>query len=166
MAVRCSNCGHSIEESKLPASGDRTSCPKCGSPLLPAASTVPFDDPAAQATIQSHTGIGGVLAENKRYAVVVLEGKNPGEVFQLSNPSVTIGRIQCDIDLDDTEISRQHALITIRGTEATLEDLGSTNGTYVGDDRVQQAALENRSEFRVGNHRLMFVVADRGADLT
>jgi pSer/pThr/pTyr-binding forkhead associated (FHA) protein len=107
----------------------------------------------------------GALAENKRYAVVVLEGKKAGEVFPLSKPSVTIGRVQCDINLDDTEASRQHALITIRGTEATLDDLGSTNGTYVGERRVKQSGLENGSEFRIGHHLLMFVVTDRGADL-
>lgn len=165
MIVRCSGCGHSIEENKLTSAGDRASCPKCGSPVQPPASTLPFNDPAIVATMESRPGAAGVLAENKRYALVVLEGKKAGEVFPLSKPSVTIGRIQCDINLDDTEVSRQHALITVRGTEATLEDLGSTNGTHVGDRRVQQAGLENNSEFRIGGHLLMFVVTDQGADL-
>jgi pSer/pThr/pTyr-binding forkhead associated (FHA) protein len=127
---------------------------------------MPFKDPAVTATMESSPGSGGVLAENKRYAVIVLEGKDKGHVFSISKPRITIGRMQCDIDLDDTEVSRQHALVTVHGTEATLEDLGSTNGTFVGDQQVQQASLENRTEFRIGNHQLMFVVADRGADLS
>jgi pSer/pThr/pTyr-binding forkhead associated (FHA) protein len=127
---------------------------------------MPFKDPAVTATMESSPGAGGTLAENNRYAVIVLEGKAKGHVFSISKPRVTIGRMQCDIDLDDTEVSRQHALVTVQGTEATLEDLGSTNGTFVGDQQVQQASLENRTEFRIGNHQLMFVVADRGADLS
>ncbi len=146
--------------------GVRALCPKCGDPLQLPSTTLPFEDPAVVATMESRPGSGGALVENKRYAVVVLEGKGKGQVFSISKPRVTIGRIQCDIDLDDTEVSRQHALMTVRGTEATLEDLGSTNGTFVGDRRIQQANLENRTEFRIGNHQLMFVVADRGADLS
>jgi NAD-dependent SIR2 family protein deacetylase len=55
----------------------------------------------------------------------------------------------------------QHAVIAIDGTSARLEDLGSTNGTFVGEKRIEQAALEDRSEFRVGTHQLLFVMADR-----
>ena len=56
-------------------------------------------------------------------------------------------------------------MITVRGTEATVDDLGSTNGIFVGDQRVHHAGLENNSEFRIGNHLLMFVVTDKVGDL-
>ena len=65
---------------------------------------MPFKDPDVTATMESSAGAGGVLAENKRYAVIVLEGKDKGHVFSISKPRVTIGRTQCDIDLDDTEL--------------------------------------------------------------
>jgi hypothetical protein len=165
MIVQCSGCGNSIEENELISNGTWVSCPKCGGLVQLPTSTQPFEDPAVEATMASRSGVAGVLAENKRYAVVVLEGKKTGDVIPLSKPSVTIGRIQCDINIDDTEVSRQHALITIRGTEATLDDLGSTNGIYVGDQRVQHAGLVNSSEFRIGNHLLMFVVTDKVGDL-
>ena len=58
-------------------------------------------------------------------------------------------------------LSRQHVLIAINGTSVRLEDLGSTNGTYVDETRVQQAALEDRCEFRIGTHELLFVMTDR-----
>jgi pSer/pThr/pTyr-binding forkhead associated (FHA) protein len=129
------------------------------------ATTMPFMDQEEIGTIQSKSGSGGFLSGEKRYAIVVLEGEKRGHTFPIDKPHVTIGRMQSDINLNDSEVSRQHALITIHGTEARLEDLGSTNGTYVGDSRVQQANLEDKSEFRVGNHQLMFVVSDRGDDV-
>ncbi len=45
-----------------------------------------------------------------------------------------------------------------------LEDMGSTNGTFVGKDRIQESVvIENRSKFRVGGVELAFVVTDRPA---
>jgi hypothetical protein len=106
-------------------------------------------------------GFGRALSPNKRYALVVLSGKEPGKVIPIDKARVTIGRSGCDVVLDDTELSRQHALIAISGAGARLEDLGSTNGTYVGETRIQQASLEDRSEFRIGAHELLFVMTDR-----
>ena len=97
----------------------------------------------------------------RRYALVIVSGKEPGKVFPIEKVRVTIGRTGCDVVLDDTKLSRQHALITIDGTSARLEDLGSTNGTFVGERRIERADLEDRSEFRVASHQLLFVVTDR-----
>ena len=63
--------------------------------------------------------------------------------------------------LDDPEISRQHASIDIHGTNATLLDLGSTNGTYIQGQRVEKGDLKDNSEFRVGTHQLVFRVTYR-----
>jgi len=125
------------------------------------AMTIPFADAQAVPTVQATALSGGQLAPNKRYALVVLTGKEPGKVLSISKARTTIGRSGADIDLDDAELSRQHALIAINGTSAVLEDLGSTNGTYVDEDRVQRAELADRSEFRVGSHQLLFVMTDR-----
>lgn len=43
---------------------------------------------------------------------------------------------ECEIYLDDNRISRKHAKLELRGTKLVLEDLGSTNGTYVNNRRV------------------------------
>ena len=90
-----------------------------------------------------------------------MSGKEPGKVIPIEKARLTIGRSDCDVVLDDTELSRQHALIAINGTNAQLEDLGSSNGTYVGESRIQRAVLDDRSEFRVGSHELLFVMTDR-----
>jgi S-DNA-T family DNA segregation ATPase FtsK/SpoIIIE len=63
--------------------------------------------------------------------------------------------------LDDPECSRQHASLEILGSRVVVNDLNSTNGTFVGGERVQNAELENHSEFRIGEHVMMLIVTDR-----
>jgi S-DNA-T family DNA segregation ATPase FtsK/SpoIIIE len=125
------------------------------------AMTMPLAGAEAIPTVHATAASGGELAPHKRYALVVLNGKEPGKVIPIGRARVTIGRAGADIVLDDAELSRQHALIAINGTTASLEDLGSTNGTYVDDERVQRADLADRSEFRVGSHQLLFSMTDR-----
>ena len=48
----------------------------------------------------------------------------------------------------------------ILGENAILRDLGSTNGTFIELDRIQQHVLNNHMEFRIGSHVLMFIVTD------
>ena len=62
--------------------------------------------------------------------------------------------------LDDPEASRLHAAVEVLGEQAILRDLGSTNGTFVELERVEQKMLSNHMEFRIGSHVLMFIVTD------
>ena len=63
-----------------------------------------------------------------------------------------IGRgADCDLRLRDHEISRHHCIIRVVGGEATLVDLGSSNGTYLNGQRVRsQAPLHSGDELRLG----------------
>lgn len=100
------------------------------------------------------------MAAGKRYALVVVSGSSPGRVIPIDKPRVTLGRAGCDVTLPDAELSRQHAVLTLHGETARLADLGSTNGTFVDEERVEEAELSERSEFRIGSHQLLFVVRD------
>jgi pSer/pThr/pTyr-binding forkhead associated (FHA) protein len=62
--------------------------------------------------------------------------------------------------IDDPEASRVHAALEILGEHAILRDLGSTNGTYVELERIEQHVLYNQNEFRIGSHVLMFIVTE------
>ena len=53
----------------------------------------------------------------------------------------TIGREGCDVNLMDPEVSRRHATIRDQGGSLAIEDLGSTNGTYVNDARTTSPSL-------------------------
>jgi DNA-binding winged helix-turn-helix (wHTH) protein len=74
-----------------------------------------------------------------------------------------IGRTaDADIRVDRTEVSRCHAAITVRGTTAVIEDLGSKNGTFVNGRRLDgPTALSNGDEIWIGRSvaRMRFVIA-------
>jgi predicted Zn finger-like uncharacterized protein len=115
----------------------------------------------AKATSQDLLDSGSLeLSEGKRYSLAVLQGAATGQIFQISQPRVTRGRSGADINLDDSEASRQHAVVEILGDHAILRDLGSTNGTFVESQRIQQHVLTNQGEFRIGSHVLMLIVTE------
>ena len=156
MAVPCPHCKTTLQEEEIQetVTGGRV-CPHCQRALdePPSADApAPSADPPPPLT---------ALPADKAYTLEVLDGNQPGQIFPLERVKIIIGRRGCDVNLDDPEISRQHASIDIHGTNATLLDLGSTNGTYIQGQRVEKGDLEDNSEFRVGTHQLVFRVTYR-----
>ncbi len=100
------------------------------------------------------------LPKDKRYSLAVLQGASTGQIFPISQVRTTIGRAGADIVIDDPEASRVHAAIEILGEHAIIRDLGSTNGTFVDLDRIEQHVIYNQNEFRIGSHVLMFIVTE------
>lgn len=71
----------------------------------------------------------------------VTGGRMSGTTMALSSTSITIGRDpSCTLVLDDTYASTRHARIYPEGGTWYVEDLGSTNGTYLGSERLYGAA--------------------------
>lgn len=92
------------------------------------------------------------------FAIVVEKGPRTGMTFILREGNTTIGRHpESDIFLNDVTVSRQHCRFVSNGDSLTVEDSGSTNGTYVNDERVDSAELKAGDEVLVG--RFHFVVA-------
>jgi predicted Zn finger-like uncharacterized protein len=100
------------------------------------------------------------LPKDKRFSLAVIQGAATGHIFQVSRTRTTIGRSGADINIDDPEASRQHAAVEIMGETAILRDLGSTNGTFIEMEKIDQQVLNNHMEFRIGSHVLMFIVTD------
>jgi predicted component of type VI protein secretion system len=64
----------------------------------------------------------------------------------------TIGREGCDLNLIDQEVSRRHAAIRSADGSLAIEDLGSTNGTFVNDERITGTrVLSHGDTVRLGN---------------
>ncbi len=84
--------------------------------------------------------------------VVILEGGNKGESISLDHAPLLIGRgNDAAIRLDDDYVSTRHARIASSGEQWYVEDLGSTNGTYIGPTRITQAtALQLGTQIRIG----------------
>ncbi|MFV2072712.1 MAG: FHA domain-containing protein [Thermoanaerobaculales bacterium] len=103
------------------------------------------------------------LPGDQRFSLAVIAGTQAGTVFPLTKPRVYLGRGSAmDIQIKDSEVSRQHAMIEVRGEQVALVDLGATNGTWVEGDRVDRAEIANRSEFTLGSTTLMLIVTNGG----
>src|ERR687893_1513487 len=83
--------------------------------------------------------------------LIVVDGPNQGTEFDISGSAV-IGRDPSSgIVLDDPESSRRHASVSVSGDSVTVEDLGSTNGTYVSGERITgQREVGSGDRIRIG----------------
>lgn len=84
--------------------------------------------------------------------VLVVEGSSAGERADLAQAPILIGRgTDAAIRLDDDYVSTRHARIAASGDQWFVEDLGSTNGTYVGSARITQpTTLTLGTQVRIG----------------
>jgi pSer/pThr/pTyr-binding forkhead associated (FHA) protein len=98
-------------------------------------------------------------------AVVVKMGPQAGRRVELA-PEVVIGRQNADLVLEDPEVSRRHAVVRRSGGSAVVEDLHSTNGTFVNGERIRESVtIRAGDELRVGQTTLE-IEADAGVDET
>lgn len=81
----------------------------------------------------------------------------------IDRPCMRIGRSTAnDIVLESRKVSSAHALISLSGDKLAIEDLGSTNGTFLGGTRIERADLDDGSVICIGDYALK-LVADRKA---
>ena len=88
--------------------------------------------------------------------VAIVDGANEGETVSLDEAPILIGRgSDAAIRLDDDYVSTRHARIASSGDQWFVEDLGSTNGTYIGSHRLTQpTTLQLGSKVRIGKTTL------------
>jgi len=83
----------------------------------------------------------------------------------LASLPVTIGRSSdTDLPVDSTRVSREHATIEQRGAHYFLRDLGSTNGTYVNGDRIDEVELQDGDMLAVADIEFSFHRPGRSSD--
>ena len=72
-----------------------------------------------------------------QFQFVMRSGPTPGVTFPLDGDQLTIGRDSTNpVAINDAEVSRKHARLMFQGGKYVLEDLGSTNGTFVNGQRL------------------------------
>jgi predicted Zn finger-like uncharacterized protein len=98
------------------------------------------------------------LPVGQKLSLAVIAGPDAGRTFPVAKSRLVIGRAGSDIALSDAEISREHAAVEVADESVTVFDLASTNGTYVGGERVDSAHLDNYGEFEIGGTTLMLIV--------
>lgn len=90
--------------------------------------------------------------------MVVIYGPELGKKYNLNAASLVIGRSsKCDIQIDQESISRNHSKIINTGKAVLIRDLGSTNGTYVNDDLVDERVLRDGDLIKIGRTIFKFL---------
>ena len=80
-----------------------------------------------------------------------------GRRFSVSDAPLVIGRLpECDVVLNDPNVSRRHAELRRQGADVVLQDLGSTNGTKVNGGIVSMVVLADGDEIIIGANRMAF----------
>ncbi len=96
--------------------------------------------------------------------VLSLDGQVMAE-YNMNKERYTIGRLpDNDIRIDNAAVSGHHSLIINILNDSFLEDLNSTNGTYVNGKLIKKHALQHGDVVTVGHHQLRFVEDDEAQD--
>src|SRR3954449_4813628 len=89
--------------------------------------------------------------------IVSIDGVVIKEV-QLTKDRTTLGRRPYnDIVIDNLAVSGEHAVLQMSGNEVYLEDLNSTNGTYVNGKAVKKQLLQNNDTVEIGKYKIKYL---------
>jgi pSer/pThr/pTyr-binding forkhead associated (FHA) protein len=92
-------------------------------------------------------------------ALRFISGKYQGGEVPLNRKELVVGRSsELDLVLVEDMVSRKHARFLIEGNSVTLQDLGSTNGTFVNGEKVKQARLNPGDRILIGTSILKLVI--------
>jgi diguanylate cyclase (GGDEF)-like protein len=115
-------------------------------------------------TITAVTSISKVSGKPfaRASAVVVIYGEELGRKYDLDEGKTVIGRSsKCEIQIDHDSVSRQHVRLSVKEGRCSLEDLGSTNGTFVNDETISgKVTLRNADLIKVGRTVFKFIAND------
>jgi two-component system, cell cycle response regulator len=94
----------------------------------------------------------------KEACLVVIYGNELGKKYNLNSSSLVVGRSsKCDIQIDQESISRNHSKIVNTGKSILIRDLGSTNGTYVNDEPIDEYILRDGDLIKIGRTIFKFL---------
>ena len=94
--------------------------------------------------------------------VVSLDGVVIKEV-QITKDKTTLGRRPYnDIVIDNLAVSGEHAVLQMVGADVFIEDLNSTNGTYINGKAIKKQLLANSDIVEIGKYKIKYLVEDGG----
>ncbi len=102
-------------------------------------------------------GGGGNASATRLVAwLIPLDGPQGGQLLELKARAIVGTAPDCDVVVKDTSISGRHAEFSAQGGAFLVADLGSTNGTFVNEKRVQNAELVDGDTLRLGRTPFKF----------
>ena len=115
---------------------------------------LPMEGRAAQAGGSGQTMVG--LGATTSMALVVQSGPDTSKVFNLREGPNTVGRdVGADVQLSDQQVSRRHAVVTLKETSVTVSDVGSTYGTTINGQKLEGTKLQLGDRVFVGQSELV-----------
>jgi len=101
-------------------------------------------------------------SQRRAFALRFISGKYQGGEFPIyPEKPIVVGRSSdLDMVLVEDMVSRRHAKIAFSGDQITIEDLGSTNGTFVNGEKVKKARLKEGDRVLIGTSILKVIAAD------
>ena len=104
------------------------------------------------------------LPDDKKISLAIIKGARAGYIFHLNKPYILIGRGKVDLIIPDKEVSRKHLAIEVRNDKTFLRDLGSTNGTFINEEKVSITEITDQTEFKIGQTTLMLITTPETFD--
>lgn len=102
----------------------------------------------------------------RRVTVKASPPDKPSFKKTFTNTEITFGTLEsCDIKLDDSFISRQHCRLIYKDNRLFLMDLGSTNGTFIDDNRVEKISVPEKGKFQIGKTQIEYSLEQISEDL-
>ncbi|MBW1856892.1 MAG: FHA domain-containing protein [Deltaproteobacteria bacterium] len=97
------------------------------------------------------------ITVKQRACLEIIGFGEENKVIELGEEEVIIGRTpECGICLSIENVSRRHARVIFRNEEYFVEDLGSTNGTYVNGIKTVKCVLRNSDQINIGGVKILF----------
>ena len=91
--------------------------------------------------------------------LIVIYGEDLGRRIPLGLEPTIIGRSsKCEVQIDQESVSRNHCKIQFNGKTYAIRDMGSTNGTYVNDELIDEVNLRDGDQIKVGRTILKFIM--------
>ena len=151
----CEQCGQ-----KLHPSWDQ--CPYCGAGgKAPEAAAAPAPAPTPSPKMRTMAIDAASAAQSAPVSsavgwLVPMDGPQMGELFQLNGRCIVGKAPDCDVVLNDPSVSGRHAEFIVGRGGGRVNDLGSTNGTYVNDKKVTSHDLVDNDNVRLGRTNFKF----------
>jgi len=107
-------------------------------------------------------GLFAELPLGVEYMVGVMDGPDRGMMAPIETPVLIIGKTGCDVNLSDTNISREHCKIEIFGRQmVVVRDLDSTWGTFKNGTQISLTTLNAGDKLQLGKTTLSLIVTEK-----
>jgi pSer/pThr/pTyr-binding forkhead associated (FHA) protein len=102
-------------------------------------------------------GVKLIFERFKLPRLVAETGPNKGAEYRVLTDTILGRKSTCSITIDDALVSREHTRIFQDGAVYYVEDLGSSNGTYLNEVQIRKTALTSGDRIRIGDTVLIFI---------